>query len=99
MVAGNRQLFGEDPVQVRESDHYRLEYIQSFVEKWDELIDWEMRAESEGDFFIRPHLDSLGTPDYYWRVTGEVGLREKEFSAAISEDYLARMKKGLGLWI
>ncbi len=53
MVTGNRQLFGEDPVQVRESDHYKLEYIQSFVEKWDELIDWEMRAESEGDFFIR----------------------------------------------
>ena len=53
MVTGNRQLFGEDPVQVRESDHYKLEYIQSFVEKWDELIDWEQRAASEGDFFIR----------------------------------------------
>ena len=53
MVAGNRQLFGEDPVRVRESDHYKLEYIQSFVEKWDELIDWEQRSRSEGDFFIR----------------------------------------------
>lgn len=47
------QLFGTNPVEVRETDHYRYEYIQSFVEKWDELIDWEQRAESEGDFFIR----------------------------------------------
>lgn len=53
MSAGKRQLFGERPVEVRETDHYRYEYIKSFVEKWDELIDWEQRAESEGDFFIR----------------------------------------------
>ena len=53
MSTGNRQLFGERPVEVRATDHYKLEYIQGFVEKWDELIDWEMRAESEGDFFIR----------------------------------------------
>ena len=26
--------------------------MQSFVEKWDELIDWEARAKSEGQFFI-----------------------------------------------
>lgn len=48
MSAGERQLFGERPVEVRETDHYRYEYIKSFVEKWDELIDWELRAESEG---------------------------------------------------
>ena len=24
-----------------------------FVDKWDELIDWERRAEREGDFFIQ----------------------------------------------
>ena len=53
MVVGNRQRFGEDPVQVRETDHYKLEYIQSFVEKWDELIDWEQRSVSEGNFFIQ----------------------------------------------
>jgi SAM-dependent methyltransferase len=28
------------------------EYISGFVDKWDELIDWESRAESEGSFFI-----------------------------------------------
>ncbi|MDZ7678267.1 MAG: class I SAM-dependent methyltransferase [Acidimicrobiales bacterium] len=36
---------------MRESDHYRAEYIQSFVERWDDLIDWDARAESEGSFF------------------------------------------------
>lgn len=46
------QEFGQDPVSIRDSDHYRREYAQSLAEKWDELIDWEKRAESEGDFFI-----------------------------------------------
>ena len=46
------QDFGSDPLATRETDHYQKEYIQSFVEKWDELIDWDARAESEGRFFI-----------------------------------------------
>ena len=47
-----RQEFGADPNAVRETNHYQAEYVQSFVEKWDELIDWDSRAESEGQFFI-----------------------------------------------
>lgn len=47
-----QQEFGEDPLAVRETDHYQHEYVPSFVEKWDDLIDWESRAESEGQFFI-----------------------------------------------
>lgn len=46
------QEFGDDPIQVRDTDHYALEYVKSFVEKWDELIDWKRRYESEGRFFI-----------------------------------------------
>lgn len=46
------QNFGDNPEKVRETDHYKEEYVKSFVEKWDELIDWESRAESEGSFFI-----------------------------------------------
>lgn len=46
------QRYGEDPTAVRNTDHYQQEYVQSFVEKWDELIDWDRRAESEGKFFI-----------------------------------------------
>lgn len=47
-----RQNYGDDPLADRETDLYRGEYIKSFVEKWDELIDWDARAESEGQFFI-----------------------------------------------
>lgn len=46
------QEFGDDPLRVRESDHYRAEYAKSFVEKWDDLIDWDARARSEAGFFI-----------------------------------------------
>lgn len=46
------QVYGEDPLADRETDHYRKEYVMSFVGKWDELIDWRGRAESEGQFFI-----------------------------------------------
>lgn len=46
------QTYGDDPLADRETDLYRGEYIMSFVEKWDELIDWDARAESEGQFFI-----------------------------------------------
>jgi SAM-dependent methyltransferase len=47
-----KQCFGPDPVACRETDHYREEYIEAFVNKWDALIDWQSRAQSEGDFFI-----------------------------------------------
>jgi SAM-dependent methyltransferase len=46
------QDFGDDPLEVRETGHYQQEYVQSFVEKWDQLIDWDARAESEGQFFV-----------------------------------------------
>ena len=46
------QDYGNNPLEDRQTDLYRGEYIMSFVEKWDELIDWRARAESEGQFFI-----------------------------------------------
>lgn len=46
------QVYGDDPLADRETGHYRKEYVTSFVDKWDELIDWEGRAQSEGQFFI-----------------------------------------------
>ncbi|MEE4118182.1 MAG: methyltransferase domain-containing protein [Paracoccaceae bacterium] len=46
------QTYGVDPLADRETDLYRGEYVTSFVEKWDELIDWAGRAEAEGQFFI-----------------------------------------------
>lgn len=47
------QEYGPDPLKVRVSDHYQMEYIHGFVEKWDELIDWNARASGEGNFFIQ----------------------------------------------
>ena len=46
------QDFGNDPLEVRDTEHYQREYVQQFVEKWDELIDWDARAKSEGQFFV-----------------------------------------------
>jgi SAM-dependent methyltransferase len=46
------QDFGDQPLKVRTTEHYQKEYVQSFVDKWDELIDWEARAKSEGHFFV-----------------------------------------------
>jgi SAM-dependent methyltransferase len=63
------QCFGEDPLAVRETDHYQFEYVKSFVDKWDELIDWEMRAESEGNFFI-DYLKDKGVKKVLDAATG-----------------------------
>jgi SAM-dependent methyltransferase len=46
------QNYGEDPLTDRESDLYRGEFVSGFVDKWDELIDWDARARSEGAFFV-----------------------------------------------
>lgn len=51
-LALERQQYGDDPLADRTTDLYRGEYVKTFVEKWDELIDWDARAQSEGQFFI-----------------------------------------------
>ena len=38
-----QQDFGDDPLDVRATDHYTSEYVSGFVSKWDELIDWRKR--------------------------------------------------------
>jgi hypothetical protein len=48
----NIQNHGEHPLKIRDTELYQQEYVQSFVEKWDELIDWDARSDSEGQFFI-----------------------------------------------
>lgn len=48
----NPQNYVGEPLDSRDTELYQQEYVQSFVEKWDELIDWNARAESEGQFFI-----------------------------------------------
>jgi SAM-dependent methyltransferase len=46
------QNYGKNPLADRETDLYRGEYVRSFVKRWDDLIDWNARASSEGQFFI-----------------------------------------------
>lgn len=46
------QFYGENPEEVRNTSQYQAEYVKNFVERWDELIDWEARADGEGKFFI-----------------------------------------------
>jgi len=36
---------------------YRQEYVEAFVDKWDELVDWDARTSSEGGFFIQALKD------------------------------------------
>lgn len=51
-ASGSVQDYGDQPTKVRNTNHYKHEYVRGFVEKWDELIDWDARAASEGQFFI-----------------------------------------------
>ena len=37
--------------KLRDTDLYKAQYDTDFVDKWDELIDWDGRAEGEGRFF------------------------------------------------
>ena len=53
VISKATQNFGSRPTAVRETDHYQHEYVEDFVDHWDELIDWDNRAASEGNFFIK----------------------------------------------
>src|SRR6056297_466551 len=52
LLSYQEQDYGTSPTEVRDTDQYNEEYVRGFVEKWDELIDWEQRWAAEGDFFI-----------------------------------------------
>lgn len=52
-LSPDQQEFGANPVDQRDTGHYAKEYIKGFVDKWDDLIDWDSRSEAEGDFFIK----------------------------------------------
>lgn len=47
------QNYGEAPTEVRSTDKYVEEYVHGFVDKWDDLIDWEARSKGEQKFFIK----------------------------------------------
>ena len=45
MESTTQQSFGAVPTEVRDTNHYQDEYVKSFVEKWDELIDWDHKED------------------------------------------------------
>lgn len=63
------QEYGDNPTEVRDTSHYQAEYVKNFVERWDELIDWEARAKGEGRFFI-DKLKELGKVSILDAATG-----------------------------
>ena len=63
------QDYGAQPEKVRSTEQYQEEYVENFVERWDELIDWEARAEGEGQFFI-DILKKLGKHNILDAATG-----------------------------
>ncbi|MBN9757583.1 Glycine N-methyltransferase, Sarcosine N-methyltransferase [Pseudonocardia sp. Ae406_Ps2] len=88
------QEFGDAPTEVRESTHYRQEYVQTFVDKWDELIDWRARYAGEGKFFVE-QLRRRGVTSVLDVATGtgfhSVRLLEEGFETVVSADGSAEM--------
>lgn len=48
----DEQDYGDNPTEVRDTNNYQGEYVGNFVDRWDDLIDWDARAKGEGHFFI-----------------------------------------------
>ncbi|CAM05046.1 glycine/sarcosine N-methyltransferase [Saccharopolyspora erythraea NRRL 2338] len=63
------QVFGDNPLEVRDTGHYTHEYVGGIVDRWDELIDWDKRADGEGRFFIE-QLRSRGVRTVLDAATG-----------------------------
>ena len=92
------QDFGDAPnAAIRETDHYQAEYVQTFVEKWDELIDWGSRAESEGRFFIE-QLKARGKMKVLDVATGtgfhSIQLADAGFEVTSVDGNAAMLAKG-----
>lgn len=47
------QKFGNTPLKVRDTSHYRSEYTKNFVEHWDQVASWEIRDKYEKDFYCK----------------------------------------------
>jgi len=93
------QEFGDDPIRVRESDHYAQEYVGGFVDRWDELIDWERRAEGEGQFFVE-QLKARGVRTVLDAATGtgfhSVRLLQEGFDTTSADGSPQMLAKAFG---
>ncbi len=86
------------------SDTYLDEYKKPFVEKWDELIDWEKRAESEDGFFqkiLREHectsvLDAAAGTGFHSIMLAKDGFNVTAADGA--ENMLTKTKENAREW-
>lgn len=90
------QMYSDDPLADRETSQYRAEYVMSFVEKWDELIDWDARSHSEGRFFVDV-LRARGKEEVLDVATGtgfhSVRLTEAGFNVTSADGSAAMLAK------
>lgn len=87
-LALDGQVFGDSPLDVRDTGHYTQEYVGGLVEKWDELIDWRGRTAGEGKFFI-DQLKARGVRNVLDAATGtgfhSVRLLEEGFDTVSAD--------------
>lgn len=80
------------------TDFYRQEFVTDFVDRWDELIDWDARAHSEGRFFIDV-LRSVGSKSVLDVATGtgfhSVRLMEAGFDVTSVDGSAAMLVKAV----
>lgn len=90
------QIYTDDPLETRDTDQYRNEYILRFVDKWDALIDWDARTKSEGNFF-HGLLASRGKRTVLDVATGtgfhSVNLREAGFDVTSADGSAAMLAR------
>ena len=53
----------------KNSSSFKEEYVQDFVDKWDQLINWDYRSRGEKDFFLEI-LNAYGVVDVLDVATG-----------------------------
>ncbi len=73
---------------IKDTDYYKEQYANDFVNKWDELIDWKRRVKGEGDFFIE-QLKRIGAKRVLDVATGtgfhSVRLLEEGFEVTSAD--------------
>jgi SAM-dependent methyltransferase len=92
------QTYADDPLADRRSDLYRAEFVTGFVDKWDELIDWDARAKSEGQFFIDV-LNARGIQSVLDAATGtgfhSIRLAKAGFHVTSADGSAAMLNKAI----
>ena len=92
------QDYGGNPLVVRDSNFYVKEYVDDFVQKWDELINWQSRLDLEGSFLI-DYLKSQNASSVLDVATGtgfhSISLIKAGFEVTSADGSLAMLNQAL----